>query len=102
MKPVLTSLTGVLLAPLAAVHAADAPPTALARNSGPAANFLQNPSFEEKVGDGVEGWMSRAWAGKEATRWSVAAPSRTGERGVSIASDRGSDDDVVLEPITEP
>ena len=82
------TLTALLLAPLAALHAADAPPASLARDSGPAVNLLQNPSFEEKAGDGVEGWMSRAWAGKEATRWSVATPGRTGERCVSIASDR--------------
>ena len=88
---ILPLLTALLLAPLAALHAADAPPASLARDSGPAANLLQNPSFEEKAGDGVEGWMSRAWAGKEATRWSVESPGRTGERCVSIASDRGGD-----------
>ena len=90
-KTTLTLLTALLLAPLAAMHAADAPPASLARDSGPAANLLQNPSFEEKAGDGVEGWMSRAWAGKEATRWSVETPGRTGERCVSIASDHGGD-----------
>ena len=90
MRLPLSLLTALLLAPLAAVHAADAPPTSLARDSAPAANLLQNPSFEEKEGEGVAGWMSRAWAGKKATRWSVAAPGRTGERCVSIASDRGS------------
>ena len=91
MKLVLTLLATLLLVPLAAVHAADARPAALAKDYGPAANLLQNPSFQKKAGDGVEGWMSRAWAGKEATRWSVAAPGRTGERCVSIASDRGGD-----------
>ena len=91
MKPTLTILTALLLAPLAALHAADAPPASLARDSGPAANLLQNPSFEKKAGEGVEGWMSRAWAGKEATRWSVETPGRTGERCVSIASDHGGD-----------
>ena len=35
--------------------------------------------------------MSRAWAGKEATRWSIERPGRTGERCVSIASDHGGD-----------
>ena len=54
MKPTLTLLTALLLAPLAALHAADAPPASLARDSGPAVNLLQNPSFEEKAGDGVE------------------------------------------------
>jgi len=88
MKTPACLLTRWLALPVA-LHAADAPPASLARDSGPAANLLQHPSFEEKAGDGVEGWMSRAWAGKEATRWSVAAPGRTGERRVSIASDRG-------------
>ena len=66
-------------------------PPRFSRDSGPAANLLQNPSFEEKANDGVEGWMPRAWDGNEATRWSVAAPGRTGGRCVSIASDRGGD-----------
>lgn len=66
------TLTVLLLAPLTALHAAKAPPTSLARDSGPTANLLQNPSFEEKEGDGVKSWKSRAWAGKENARWSVA------------------------------
>ena len=54
-------------------------------------NLLPNPSFEEKTGDGVKSWKSRAWAGKENARWSVETPGRTGEHCVSIASDHGSD-----------
>ena len=84
-------IIAALLAPLTALHAADAPHASLARVSGPATNLLQNPSFEKKSGDGVEAWISRAWAGKKATRWSVETPGRTGERCVSIASDQGSD-----------
>ena len=91
VKHALAFLAALLLAPLDAMHAADVPTASVGRDSGPAANLLQNPSFEEKAGDGVAGWMSRAWAGKEATRWSVAAPGRTDERCVSIASDHGSD-----------
>jgi len=85
------TLTALLLVPLAARHAAAAPPASPAGDCRPATNLLQNPSFEEKSGDGVEGWTSRAWAGKEPTRWSVETPGRTGERCVSIGSDRGGD-----------
>jgi len=85
------SMLALLLAPMAALHAADAPPASLARDSGPATNLLQNPSFEKKAGNGVEGWVSRAWAGKEATRWGVETPGRTGEGCIFIASDRGGD-----------
>lgn len=69
----------------------DALPASLAEDSGPAVNLLPNPSFEEKEVDGVKSWKSRAWAGKENARWSVASLGRTGERCVSIASDRGCD-----------
>ena len=62
-----------------------------AQDSGPAANLLPNPSFEEKAGDGVQGWKSRAWRGKENVRWSVESPGRTGKRCVSIGSEKGAD-----------
>ncbi|MCX7006014.1 MAG: hypothetical protein NTY53_01975 [Kiritimatiellaeota bacterium] len=91
MKHTFTLLSALLLAPLAALHAADASPASLAKDSGPAANLLPNPSFEKKTGDGVEGWTSRAWAGKKATQFSLASPGRTGAHCVSIASERGSD-----------
>jgi alpha-N-arabinofuranosidase len=82
MRPTFTLFTTLLLAPLAALHAADASSAEVANHSKPAANLLPNPSFEEEAGDGVEGWTSRAWAEKE---------GRSGERCVSIASDRGGD-----------
>ncbi len=62
-----------------------------ARDSGPAANLLPNPSFEEKAGDGVRGWKSRAWRGKEDGRWSVESPGRTGKQCLAIGSDKGTD-----------
>jgi alpha-N-arabinofuranosidase len=91
MKPTLPLLATLLLALLAALHAADAPPASLARDSGPAVNLLLNPSFEEKEGDGVKSWKSRAWAGKENVHWGVASPGRTGERCGSIESAKGAD-----------
>jgi alpha-N-arabinofuranosidase len=64
---------------------------ALAKDSGPATNLLPNPSFEENEGNGVKGYKPRAWAGKENARWSVELPGRTGERCVSIGSEKGAD-----------
>ena len=64
---------------------------ALAQDPGPAANLLPNPSFEEKAGDGVQSWESRAWRGEENGRWSVESPGRTGELCVSIGSEKGTD-----------
>ena len=46
MKTSIAFLAALLLAPLAALHAADV---------RPAANPLSNSSFEEKEGDGVRG-----------------------------------------------
>ncbi len=89
MNPLHILVPSLLLPVL--LHAAEAPPAARARDSGPAAPLLPNSSFETSAGDGVEGWTSRAWAGKEATRWSVESPGRTAARCVSIASDRGGD-----------
>ena len=91
MRRILTLLATLLLAPWPALHAADASSAGIGDPTGPAANLLQNPSFEEQAGDGLEAWTSRAWAGKDATQWSVVAPGRSGERCVSIASDRGGD-----------
>jgi alpha-L-arabinofuranosidase len=64
---------------------------ALTVNAQGAANLLPNPSFEEQEGEGVKGWKSRAWAGHEATRWSVESPGRSGGRCVSIGSAKGGD-----------
>ncbi|MGA2501858.1 MAG: hypothetical protein ABSH20_29300, partial [Tepidisphaeraceae bacterium] len=64
---------------------------AFAQDSMPSVNLLPKPSFEEKAGDSVPGWKSRAWGGKENARWSVESPGRTGERCVSIGSDKGAD-----------
>ena len=52
---------------------------------------LPNPSFEKKTIDGVQGWTSRAWHGKENARWSVGSSGRTGEHCISIASGEGAD-----------
>jgi len=41
---------------------------ARAQGPVPAANLLPNPSFEENSVDGVSGWRSRAWHGKENAR----------------------------------
>lgn len=57
----------------------------------PTTNLLPNPSFEGKELDGVRGWTSRAWAGKEDGKWSVESPGRTNEHCVSIASAKGAD-----------
>ena len=57
----------------------------------PTTNLLPNPSFEDKELDGVRGWTSRAWAGKEDGKWSVESPGRTNEHCVSIASAKGAD-----------
>jgi len=85
MKPVLTLLTALLSALLtSAVAAKEETPT-------PAANLLPNPSFEEKAGDGVCGWKSRAWRGEENARWSAESPGRTGKICLSIASEKGAD-----------
>lgn len=62
-----------------------------AKDSTLAANLLPNPSFEEKEGNGVKDWKSRAWAGKENARWSVESLGRTGDRCVSIESAKGAD-----------
>jgi len=64
---------------------------ALAQDSGPAANLLPNPSFEEQAADGVRAWKSRAWHGEENGRWSVQSPGRTGNRCLSIRSEKGTD-----------
>jgi alpha-N-arabinofuranosidase len=80
-----------LTAVLAALHAAAAPTAPLAGDSRAGANLLRNPSFEETAGDGLVAWTSRAWAGKEATRWSVVTPGRNGGRCVAITSERGGD-----------
>ena len=64
---------------------------AFAQDSRPFADLLPNPSFEEKAGDSVSGWKSQAWGGKENARWSVDSPGRTGERCVSIGSEKGAD-----------
>ena len=55
--------------------------------------FLPNPAFEGKAGDGVDGWKSRTWRGKETARWSVESPGRTAAKAkcVSIASEKGAD-----------
>ena len=63
----------------------------LAQDSGPSANLLPNPSFEEKAGDGVQGWQSRAWSGETNAQWKVVAPGRTGKQCVSIGSEKGAD-----------
>ena len=65
--------------------------SAAAEESTPAANLLPNPSFEQRRGDDVEGWKSRAWAGEAAGRWTVETPGRTGGQCVSIASEKGLD-----------
>ena len=65
--------------------------SALAQADGSAANLLPNPSFEEKAGDGVTGWKSRAWAGEANAQWDVASPGRTGKQCVSISSGKGAD-----------
>ena len=64
---------------------------AKAKDSRFAVNLLPNPSFEEKAGDEVDGWKSRAWRGKEYARWSVESPGRTGKRCLSIGSEKGAD-----------
>lgn len=86
-----TLLIQLLFASLAVLHAADAPDAAPAGDSRPAANLLRNASFEEKVGNAIDGWTSRAWAGQDATRWSIESPGRNGGYCVSIASDGGGD-----------
>jgi alpha-N-arabinofuranosidase len=63
----------------------------LAQVSRPSENLLPNPSFKEKTGDGVDGWNSRAWRGKEDARWNVESPGRTGKRCLSIGSEKGAD-----------
>ena len=55
------------------------------------ANLLPNASFEKKSVDGVEGWTSRAWHGKEHAYWRVVSPGRVGEHCISIASAEGAD-----------
>jgi len=57
----------------------------------PAGNLLPNPSFEKGEADGVQGWTSRAWKGKEDARWNVASPGRTGEHCITIGSAKGAD-----------
>ena len=51
--PFLITLSVVAMVP-ASVQSADSP-----------ANVLPNPSFEERVGNGVTGWTPRAWHGEE-------------------------------------
>lgn len=63
----------------------------VAQDSRPAVNLLSNPSFEEDAGDGVSGWKSRAWSGKEDVRWSVSSPGRTGKQCLAIGSEKGAD-----------
>ncbi len=57
----------------------------------PPANLLPNPSFEERTPDAVQGWASRAWAGKDDARWNNESPGRTGEHCSSIGSAKGAD-----------
>src|ERR1035438_2424442 len=64
---------------------------ALAQDSAPSANLLPNPSFEEKAGDSVKGWRSRAWSGETNTQWRVESPGRTGKQSVSVGSEKGAD-----------
>ena len=52
----------------------------------PTASLLPNASFETNAIEGIEGWASRAWHGKENAKWSVGAPDRTGKHCISIDS----------------
>ena len=79
---------GLLLA--AGVFVIASRPTA-AQDSRSTANLLPNPSFEKRLGDGVQGWKPRAWRGKENGRWTVPSPGRTGRQCVSIGSEKGLD-----------
>ncbi len=62
-----------------------------AQGSGPPANLLPNPSFEELDGANVPGWKKRAWHREADCRWTVESPGRTGKRCLSIRSEKGSD-----------
>lgn len=63
----------------------------LAQDAEVGTNLLPNCSFEETTPDGVRGWKSRAWHGEANGRWSVASPGRSGERCLSIGSEKGTD-----------
>ncbi|HRY51316.1 MAG TPA: alpha-L-arabinofuranosidase C-terminal domain-containing protein [Candidatus Paceibacterota bacterium] len=64
---------------------------AVAQNAPAPTNLLPNPSFEQKIEIGVQGWKSRAWSGETAARWTIESPGRTGTQCLSIGSDPGSD-----------
>ncbi|HRY49494.1 MAG TPA: alpha-L-arabinofuranosidase C-terminal domain-containing protein [Candidatus Paceibacterota bacterium] len=46
---------------------------AVAQNAPAPTNLLPNPSFEQKIEVGVQGWKSRAWSGETAARWTIAS-----------------------------
>ncbi len=64
--------------------------TAYADAVRPTGNRAPNPSFEQPAGNGVAGWVSQAWSGKEDVQRRVDTPGRTGKRCVSIHSRKGT------------
>lgn len=57
-----------------------------------AENLIPNASFETGTSElGLQPWFARAWNGKEAARWKIELPGRTGQQCVSIQSTQGSD-----------
>ena len=64
---------------------------AVGKGDKPPANLLPNPSFEEKTGNGVSGWATQAWSGKDRVLLTIELCGRTDKRCVSIQSSKGSD-----------
>ena len=76
---VIAGILAMLALPASAVAAEEETQT-------PTASLLPNASFETNAIEGVEGWASRAWHGKENAKWSVGSPGRTGKHCISIGS----------------
>ena len=63
---------------------------AQAQEPEPNDNLLPNPSFKQAAGDGVSGWKSETLSPQKDVRLLVEASGRTGDRCVSIRSEKGA------------
>lgn len=80
----------VLLLALSLTMSRAAKPQPQPRDSGPNANLLPNPSFEQAAGTGVAGWTSETLVPAGDVHCLVEGPGKTGLQCVSLRSEKGA------------